>query len=389
MTLLRCRVCDSQEVAHHLRFPEFPCHIWPLASEAGRLFQDADVYVCQSCGHLQLQDFEEDFIRNLYVHETCNVEDPGANLNRVKAVEKRLGAKCFVGKRTLDIGGGRNGFSSSLPEGEKWICDFGVSEELRRPGVRVVEGDFLKSDLPPGHFDFISMFHTLEHFNNPGAAVMRMAELLAPGGLILVEVPNVRSIAEAMPYYAVFHQHISMFASETLAFLFKRFGLLSQDWFRQDRVLFAAFRKEAVDRVDEAGGPPDARLGQEIVAALERRLEAVGIAVSALGSVEDRHRVGLYGAGGSSTLFLAHFPCLKKKIGICFDLDLRKQGRFLPGTDIRIHKPEAMRQVPLEQLIFLSSNLHKTVGADLSIQTIDVEQVIRELPDVSEPPIAG
>jgi len=378
MALLRCRVCGSKDVTRRLHFRDFPCHIWPLASEEGRLFRDADVYVCRSCGHIQLQDFEPNFIENLYVHETFNLEDPRANQDRVSTIERRLGAASLLGKRTLDIGGGRNAFSTFLPEGEKWICDLDVSDELRRPGVRVVEGDFLEAGFPAGYFDFISMFHALEHFNDPAAAVGRMAELLAPGGQILVEVPNIRSVIATMPYYAVLHQHISMFSSDTLTCLFGRQGLALENRFREDGVLFAAFSHGSTAH-SESVVFPDARLGQESVDALEQRLETMQTATSTIPFAEDRSRVGLYGAGGSSALFLAHFPHLKNRIGICFDQNVGKQGRFLPGTDIPIHSPDAIDRIPLEQLVFLSSGLRKAVGDERAIQTIDIEQMILTL----------
>lgn len=383
MILDRCRVCSSKDVVRKLHLSGFPCHIWPLANEEERLFRDAVVYVCGHCGHIQLQDLESEFIRDLYVHETCNVEDPGANRSRVSAIEARYGAECFTGKRTLDIGGGRNAFTSHLPQGENWICDFDVVDDLKKPGSHVVEGDFLELDFPLRYFDYISMFHTLEHLNDPAAAVMRMADLLAPEGRILVEVPNARQVARTMPFYTVFHMHLSMFTPEVLTLLFARHGLSVQNWFRQDDVLFAAFTKEGTGRHSDVV-PTDALLGHAVVADLETRLNALGAALSAVPLDKDPSRVGLYGAGGSSALFLAHFPEMKKKIGICFDQDSRKQGRFLPGTDIPICKPETMDQVRLEQLLFLSTHLARTVEADRAIQIVDIEQMIRTLPDDSK-----
>jgi SAM-dependent methyltransferase len=378
VTLPKCRVCASQQVAPRLQFSGFPCNIWPAESEVGRLFEDLEVHVCESCGHLQLQNLRDSFIRDLYVYESCVLEDPGANRSRLEAFESQFGSGCFLNKRTLDIGGGRNAFSSLLPEGERWICDFGISAELRRPGVEVVEGDFLKVDLPQGHFDYITMFHALEHFNDPAAAVRRMESLLAPGGRILLEVPNVRFVVEAIPHYAVFHQHISMFTSETLEFLFDRHGLSTEHWFNRGEVLFAAFHLEDSAHVEVS--LPNPQTGREIVTALESRLEALSSGMTAFRFAADRSQVALYSAGGSSALFLAHFPFLKEKIGVCFDMDPRKQGKLLPGTDIPIHKPESMSQFHLEQVVFLSTDLCNAIGAKLAAQTIDVDRLIRELP---------
>lgn len=40
-------------------------------------------------------------------------------------------------------------------------------------------------------FDVLTMYHVLEHIPNPIAAMATVKELAKPGGLIVVEVPNV------------------------------------------------------------------------------------------------------------------------------------------------------------------------------------------------------
>ena len=58
-----------------------------------------------------------------------------------------------------------------------------------RYGVAVVVGDAVSAPVD-GPFDVITMWHVLEHLAEPVAALERAAELLAPGGMLIVSVPN-------------------------------------------------------------------------------------------------------------------------------------------------------------------------------------------------------
>lgn len=52
--------------------------------------------------------------------------------------------------------------------------------------LRLVQGDFLKTDLGEDGFDFISMGEVIEHVNDAGAMMRGAAQLLAPGGSIFM-----------------------------------------------------------------------------------------------------------------------------------------------------------------------------------------------------------
>lgn len=54
----------------------------------------------------------------------------------------------------------------------------------------VATGDFLTSPHEKNRYNAVIFCHTLEHFSNPVAAVARAYELLKPGGILFVAVPN-------------------------------------------------------------------------------------------------------------------------------------------------------------------------------------------------------
>ncbi|MBI3288874.1 MAG: class I SAM-dependent methyltransferase [Elusimicrobia bacterium] len=56
--------------------------------------------------------------------------------------------------------------------------------------LEVSTGDFLTSPHEKNRYNAVIFWHTLEHFVNPISAVARAYELLKPGGLLAIAVPN-------------------------------------------------------------------------------------------------------------------------------------------------------------------------------------------------------
>jgi 2-polyprenyl-3-methyl-5-hydroxy-6-metoxy-1,4-benzoquinol methylase len=65
-----------------------------------------------------------------------------------------------------------------------------VATVERKLGVPALLGSLPHPDLERGSFDVITMWHSLEHVHHPLPILQAARELLAPGGKILVAVPN-------------------------------------------------------------------------------------------------------------------------------------------------------------------------------------------------------
>jgi SAM-dependent methyltransferase len=94
-----------------------------------------------------------------------------------------------------------------------------------------VECGFLDEvELPRDGFDVICLYHVLEHVEGPGSMLERLAGLLAPGGLLVIEVPNIASAmaerrGERWPAVQPRELHVSHFTPRTLRGLVERSGL--------------------------------------------------------------------------------------------------------------------------------------------------------------------
>lgn len=92
-------------------------------------------------------------------------------------------------------------------------------------GLDVKVGDLATLDYANDGFTLLSMWHVLEHLPNPLAILTRAHELLVPGGLLVLEVPNVNCFwrrSYRYPFSAILH--LFHFSPSTLAALVQKAG---------------------------------------------------------------------------------------------------------------------------------------------------------------------
>ncbi len=112
---------------------------------------------------------------------------------RVRRLSKHLGRKP---ESLLDIGAASGffvraaqdqGIAAEGVEISSWACE----EARRTHGIEIFEGDLLRDDLPlRSHYDVIVMNHVLEHLLDPLAYLDAIRTLLAPDGLLVIEIPQ-------------------------------------------------------------------------------------------------------------------------------------------------------------------------------------------------------
>ncbi len=61
---------------------------------------------------------------------------------------------------------------------------------VRNAGLRAIQGTLPHAELAPASFDVITMRHALEHVTQPPVILRAARELLAPGGRLVIQVPN-------------------------------------------------------------------------------------------------------------------------------------------------------------------------------------------------------
>lgn len=120
-------------------------------------------------------------------------------------VRKHLSLERDVcGKRILEVGCGRGGFSTWLAVHAGGACRLvamdispvairkgcGLASQQELQGIAWVVGDIHCLPHPAGTFDTVISCETVEHVYDPARALVELARVLRPGGRLFLTTPN-------------------------------------------------------------------------------------------------------------------------------------------------------------------------------------------------------
>lgn len=142
------------------------------------------------------------------------------------------------GGRIVDVGCGTGEFVSFLSSQPGWAaCGVDLSGEAvalaSRRGIDVVRGTITDVGEKLGDaFDVVTMFNLLEHVPDPERVLVQAHELLAPDGLVVVQVPNdfsvlqlaVQEYLDVEPWWVAIPDHINYFDFDSLEATLSRHG---------------------------------------------------------------------------------------------------------------------------------------------------------------------
>jgi SAM-dependent methyltransferase len=108
----------------------------------------------------------------------------------------------FPRGKLLDVPAGEGALSARLSKAgfQVFACDL-YPEIFRLPYIGVRQGD-LSVSLPykDAEFQYITCLEGLEHIENPHQAIREFARLMAPGGQLVISVPNILNIEERVKW---------------------------------------------------------------------------------------------------------------------------------------------------------------------------------------------
>jgi SAM-dependent methyltransferase len=175
--------------------------------------------------------------------------------------------------RLLDFGCGGGSFLQRMHR-QGWqvlgvdISPAAVARVRDGLGLPALLGSLPHPDLHPRSFDVITMWHALEHVHRPMSVLTEAYNLLAPGGKLLVAVPNVDSLAFrwfGAAWYALdLPRHLTHFAPWTLHLMLENAGFNVGavrmaphcNWMRCSARLSARYRGSPRWHRILAAGPP-------------------------------------------------------------------------------------------------------------------------------------
>ncbi|RYY88198.1 MAG: class I SAM-dependent methyltransferase [Chitinophagaceae bacterium] len=231
----QCPVCDSRSIGPVLTATDYTVSreefaIWECA--ACRLRFTQDVPDAQQIGpyyksedYISHSDTNKGLINRLYqrVRRTTLRQ-------KVKLVQEATGKSSG---RALDVGCGTGAFLNAL-RGAGWnVQGVEPDDDARALAIKQYKLDVQEASalyqLSPGSFDLITLWHVLEHVHDLQGYLAQLKLLLAPGGKLVVAVPNYTSGDAAIygRYWAAYDvpRHLYHFAPGSMKVLVQRHGM--------------------------------------------------------------------------------------------------------------------------------------------------------------------
>jgi SAM-dependent methyltransferase len=217
-----------------------------------------------------------------------------------------------------------------------------------------------------GPADVIIANNVMAHIPNPNDFVAGMAHLLADGGLITVENPNVWDLVERCAFDTIYHEHFFYHSCISVKNLVERHGLhLNHVEYFGD--LHGGTNRWHIGHHDQPSDHLLERVDAELGAGLDRfeffadfghRVDTLRADLLDLlrGLQADGKVVAGYGAAAKGATMLNATGIGTDLVSYVVDRNVHKQGRFMPGTHQPIVDPTILVDDPPDAVLLLAWN---------------------------------
>jgi len=214
------------------------CKNSDVVERPGKVRDNSDLKVleCRSCGLVFLSSFDhigKDFYKLSGMHseeidlDAWLIETDSDDERRFNFLRNNV-----ENKSVMDFGCGNAGFLMRSRKIARSVV--GIEPELRfsdhfkKEGVNVVS-DMDKLDA--GNFDIITMFHVVEHLQDPIEVLQKIGKRLNKDGQLIIETPNSNDAllsvykSSAFSSFTYWSCHLFLYNQETLSALVRKAGM--------------------------------------------------------------------------------------------------------------------------------------------------------------------
>jgi SAM-dependent methyltransferase len=361
-----CPACGGSDLGALYHLPAIPAQSVVLLDTRQEALSypkgELTLTLCRSCGFIFNATFDASLVD--YASTTEESQHFSGTFNRFASAlaAEIVEGQDLAGRLVLEIGCGKGDFLAELVQqsGARAIgVDPGFIPE-RLDGAEGRDIRFLKEYFDParveGSPDLIVCRHTLEHVPEVRRFMDDVVAVI--GGRndvkLMFETPDVARVLAEGAFWDIYHEHCSYFTIGSHARLFRSAGL------DVTRSYLAYSGQYIIQYARPGAGQP--RPEEEDLSDILALCEAFPRKVAETRAhwterVRTAHREGLrtviWGGGSKGVAFLTTNG-LGDEIAHVIDINVHKQGKYMPGTGHVVSAPEALRDDPPDLVIVMN-----------------------------------
>ena len=216
--------------------------------------------------------------------------------------------------------------------------------------------------------DVVHANNVMAHVPAINSFVKGLSLVLKPSGIAVIEVPYLIDLLDHVEFDTVYHEHVFYFSLTALKHLFNVNGLTIHD---AERIpihggslrLFASLSdsgRTVAPSVEQLLAFESARgiARLDMYQGFARRVETLKAQLNSL--LADLKKQGksiaVYGASAKGSTLLNYFGLGQDVLDYVVDRSLVKQGRYTPGTHLKIYAPERLLETQPDYVLLLTWN---------------------------------
>lgn len=360
-----CRLCDGRElelVAPLTPTPPADDYVPAERLNEPQACYPLDMYLCRSCGHVQLLDVvDPDILFRRYSYFS------GRSAGLVKHFEEyaqQVLARTNLpaGSLVVDIGSNDGCFLQMFARRGMRVLGVDPAENIAAQanshGIETLPV-FFHADVAAdicsnyGRATVVSANNVFAHTDDMAGMTDAIRQLLADDGVFVFEVSYLMDVVDHLLVGSIFHEHLCYHSVKPLAAFLRRHGL---ELIHVERVSIQG--GSLIGTAQRLGGPRpvDRSVAELIELEAQRRLDQPEtirtlsvrlneMADSTRGLLQPLHDQGKsiigFGAARGGTLILHHFG-LAKFLDYLVDDNPDKQGLYSPGHHLPVYSTQVM-----------------------------------------------
>jgi len=218
-------------------------------------------------------------------------------------------------------------------------------------------------------FDFIFARNVIAHLNNPNQVFKGIENLLKDNGVLILEVPHLLNILNKNQYDNIFHEHVGFHSLRSIKDLCEQNQLKVFDaeiidsqggsircYICKNKSKKSISRKtKNILKIEKKSNLFSGKNLEKFKFKIKNHSKNMNRLIHDL--KKKKNKISVYGASGKGQALMQFTKIDNKLIDYVFDKSKLKQGRFTPGTNIRIRDPKHISRNKVDYLIILSWNI--------------------------------